>query len=463
MNLKASAELSGLDLRDKRLETRAIEIIKCLGEKPDATFPKAFDQAGLEAFYRFIENPYVNHEALLKPHIASTIERAASDEDVLIVHDTTEFVFNGERYGLTHHNGRYDSTSFFGHFSLAVSRESRRPLGILEMATWSRSESTPTPSSKRREGVSRKNIKALPSEADRWFEGIRSTGKSIGNRAIHVCDSEADNYTLFAQMTLNGNRFVIRACQNRKIKDCKDKLVEVLQKQPLLTKRTVDISRRKGGSSKRRHLMRAEREAELEIRLCEVKLQRPNTCSTDLPPYLKVNVIYVLEVNAPADCQPVEWVLLTTEPISTVEETLRIIDVYRARWIIEEYFKALKTGCTYESRQLESYETLLNCLALFVPIAWLMLLLRNETRSNGDDPAESVLPVNLLIVLRKRLGKELLSIKDALLGIAQLGGHIKNNGPPGWLILWRGFQELILLTEGYLLAKKHPLRVKQKM
>jgi IS4 transposase len=47
--------------------------------------------------------------------------------------------------------------------------------------------------------------------------------------------------------------------------------------------------------------------------------------------------------------------LYTSEPIDTAEQLLTIVDQYRSRWVIEEFFKALKTGCAFEKRQLESY------------------------------------------------------------------------------------------------------------
>lgn len=43
------------------------------------------------------------------------------------------------------------------------------------------------------------------------------------------------------------------------------------------------------------------------------------------------------------------------------------MDAYRARWVIEEFFKALKTGCNFERRQLESFQSLRIALAIFLP------------------------------------------------------------------------------------------------
>jgi hypothetical protein len=154
--------------------------------------------------------------------------------------------------------------------------------------------------------------------------------------------------------------------------------------------------------------------------------------------------------------EPIDWTLLTQEPIDTAEQILKIVDYYRGRWMIEEYFKALKTGCSFEKRQLESLATLLNALAIFVPVAWRLLLLRGMARSHPTVPATIVLTEPQIAVLHAVTKKPLphdLNVEQALLAIAALGGHIKNNGQPGWQLLGRGFRKLLNLEEGWTAAK----------
>jgi hypothetical protein len=87
--------------------------------------------------------------------------------------------------------------------------------------------------------------------------------------------------------------------------------------------------------------------------------------------------VLVHEVGAPNYAETVEWKLLTNLPIDTPEQVAAIVDAYRARWVIEEFFKALKTGCAYEKRQLETFRALMNALAIFSVIAWRLLVLRH--------------------------------------------------------------------------------------
>ena len=147
----------------------------------------------------------------------------------------------------------------------------------------------------------------------------------------------------------------------------------------------------------------------------------------------------------PTASRPIEWRLVTTEPITTTEQVLRIVEWYRTRWLIEEFFKCLKTGCAYEKRQLESLDTLLVALALLAPIAWQLLLMRYLARERPDVGATVALTQRQIAILRATpVGRRLAarpSIRDALRAVARLGGHLRQNGEPGWLVLHRGHAE----------------------
>jgi hypothetical protein len=167
---------------------------------------------------------------------------------------------------------------------------------------------------------------------------------------------------------------------------------------------------------------------------------------------LSINVVRVWESEPPNGATPVEWYLYTSEPIDTPEQQFKIVDHYRARWTIEEYFKAIKTGCDFERRQLQDYEALVNLLAVFAPIAYHLLLVRNEATRDPDQPALAVISQDQIDVLRAR-GRRTLSAsptaREIYLAIAALGGHLKYAPDPGWLTLARGYEKLETLTEGW--------------
>jgi hypothetical protein len=212
-------------------------------------------------------------------------------------------------------------------------------------------------------------------------------------------------------------------------------------------------------SNRKRHPPRSARVAKLQVSAQAVTIPRPVTSSKSAHASLTLNLVHVLEFDVPHDFEPVEWWLWTTEPVSSAAETLAVVDAYRARWVIEDYFKSLKTGCAYEKRQLETARALLNALAVLAPVAWRLLVLRTLARDRADAPASAALTALQLKCLRsaykKRRKKELpeiLTVREAMLAVAALGGHIANNGDPGWQVLGRGFDTLLIIEEGYLLA-----------
>jgi hypothetical protein len=298
-------------------------------------------------------------------------------------------------------------------------------------------------------------------ESTRWQRQLAHVEELRGDRfeAIHLMDREGDIYDLVAYAVANEARFVIRAAQDRSIEDddCA-RLFDALASLTPAATRTVVLSERAAGttpSQLKRHPKRSAHEATIAIAGKRVILRRPQGASADLPKAAEVNVVRVWEPNPTPGEPAVEWVLLTSEPIDTEEQLCRIVDWYRARWTIEEFFKALKSGCSIEKRQLESYKALTVALAIFIPIAWRMLLLRSLSRSCPDAPATTVLnnvQLRVLAVKLKRDPSTLLTVAHALYAVARLGGHLKSNGPPGWQTLGRGYIDLLLLEAGFRIA-----------
>ena len=168
-------------------------------------------------------------------------------------------------------------------------------------------------------------------------------------------------------------------------------------------------------------------------------------------------MIRVWEIDPPEGQEPIEWKLVTTEAVSNREQILKVVDSYRARWRIEEYFRALKTGCKYETRQLESFDTLQKALAILIPVAWRILLLRHLGRMEPNATAEIFFNKTQLKVLRFMYHKELpaqLTIEQAMLALASTAGHHKSNGDPGCQILWRGYTELLKFEKVWQKASK---------
>lgn len=451
-------EYLGAELGDARRSERLAELGAALVVFPAASFPEALgDGAALEAAYRFLRNEAVTPEGVLGPHRRETITRCLKHRDVIVAHDTSDFAFPGEgRRGLGRLRGRSER-GFFAHIGLAVSfDEAREPLGVLHLETWMRAPQT--------KGTSKKTPRQRQQDGEReslrWARGVESIdGELPAGRAIHVMDREADDYVLLASLIRNGRRFIIRSSFDRRVAE-DGKLTAALAACPIEVKREVALTARKPSQFAKNakiHPARTERTAKLGIKADTVALLRPRDLTGDLPAQLTLNVVVVHELHPPAGEPPVEWRLYTTEPIATPADLERVVDGYRCRWRIEEFFKVVKTGCAIEKRQLEHGHSLVNALAIYLPIAWRVLRLRTLAQTDGTGPASTVLSALEIRILR-RLGRTQLprnpTVEDALLAVAALGGHLKRNGPPGWITLARGYERLLTLAEGALLAEE---------
>lgn len=465
-----SEELDGAVFGDARLSRRLKQIAERVSAAPSQGFPQVVaNDSELEGVYRFLRNRKVNAERILAPHEEATWRRAG-DQDILVVHDSTGFVFGGssKRQGLGYLHNQDGAQAFLGHFALAVAADgSRKPLGLLGLRTWTR-QGKPIG----RSLCSRKRQKRPNKESDRWAE-LAIAIHTQSPKTIHVMDREAGSYQIFDEMLQAGARFVVRIREAHTVLEESGRRVgvaEAAKRSEALIVRSVPLSARpksKMARSNKIHPPRAERSATLEIRATTISLPRPRnfTATSGLPSTIQLNLVNVSEVGAPRNAVPVSWFIVTTEPISTAKEVESIVDAYRARWTIEEFFKALKTGCAFEKRQLESFHALRNTLAIFSVIAWRLLLLRTTARSTPTAAASSVLTRNQTKLLKTlsrmqdpSVPKLEMSAKanasEALLVVARLGGHIKNNGPPGWQVLGRGYERLLLLELGWRVAQE---------
>lgn len=447
----AARDLATVELGDARRNKRARMLAARLQERPDASFPELFGASELEAHYRFTNSESVTLKKLISPHLQRSWEQTSDATCVLVVHDTTELSFPGEspREGLVFTGGR---SYCHLHASLLLADE-RAPvvLGlaglrpyVVQGEVW-------------RE-VDGRALTPLKCGSDRWRDAAAAARADapVGPRLVHLMDREADDYPLWAYIVKLGDGFVIRSGQPQRRTAGGGAVGGHLENIPAILGREVFVSRRsktRPTKDKKRHPPRDARSARLEVRAAAVEILRPlRPGEAGLPERLSLNIVEVVEVDTPEGEAPITWRLVTTLPVSSGEEVERVVDFYRKRWIIEEYFKALKTGCALEERQAESRHALLNTLGLLAPVAVGLLQLRVLARHEPDRSAAGPLTGVQLRVLSAALGKALPkrpTNRDVMLAVAKLGGHLKSNGDPGWQVLGRGFVKLRVLTEGW--------------
>jgi hypothetical protein len=460
-------EFNRAELGDRRRSGRLLSIAEALDREPAKGFPRALgSDAALEGFYRFINNDSFSANDIVAPHFSETMKRAAKAKMTLAIHDTTLFEYSSDREGLgaTASNAHH---GFVAHFSLMVAEEDGLPLGVAHVETLTRSGKK----RQKRKKEGQRNYAALDDpgrESLRWIRAVEriecGRRESEAFDVVHITDAEGDFFELLATLHGTDARFVIRAGQQRRsvlsegneqsLREVADGLMPSIYREIELSERRQP-SQRVTAATRKRHPERSARRARLAIGVGRITLKRSKYSNVNISPF-EVSVVRVWEPAPAADEPAIEWLLLTTEDVSTSERVERVVDIYRRRWLIEEYFKALKTGCSLEKRQLESYSALCKVLALFVPIAYRLLLLRNLERLDPKAPATAVFSQTDLGIMRRAPSNRTLpppvTMADALLHVARLGGHLRNNGRPGWQTLSWGYEKLLTLRLGWELA-----------
>ena len=437
-------------MADRRHARRVVAVAKRAMAAPAASFPRMMrDDSELEGAYRLFSNRDVSPDSILNAHYRATAGRVqTTDVPTIVVHDTSDCCFGGEseREGIGRVANKGKGLSV--HVALALGPDGA-PHGLLDVATHTRMG----PAADRR---MRKTKPHAERESARWRKTVDRAMNRLGEgpkQVVHVMDREADDYLLWEALLASGRAFVIRLAQNRRLCEeqheyLDDAIVEIAAH----VTRDVQVSPRsdfyRRVTAKKRHPARPERAARLAIGSKTVRIARSkyNGSATGAP-HLTLNVVRVWEPEPPQGQEPVEWLLITNLPAESPGQLEVIVDLYRLRWTVEEFFKALKTGCAFEDRQLESRHALENALAILAPIACRLLLLRTVARRQDGSPATEVFTETEIEVLRVLSRRHRLprapSARDALLAVAGIGGFLKRNGEPGWLTIGRGLDELL--------------------
>jgi hypothetical protein len=166
-------------------------------------------------------------------------------------------------------------------------------------------------------------------------------------------------------------------------------------------------------------------------------------------PEVVVNVVLATALNPPQDDVPVEWLLLTSLPVEGEERVRQVIQYYCARWMIEVFFRVLKSGCRVEERRFEQIDRLLSCMAVYLIVAWRTLYVCRLGRRCPEIRCEAVFePAEWksvwTVIYRTEPPGLPPCLGEMVRLVAQLGGCVnrKRSDPPGPQTIWIGLPRM---------------------
>lgn len=450
-------EVVSAGLPDKRLARRLRRLLDQMSAAPGQPVPAACgDWAATKAAYRFFDNPRVTEHGVLAGHFAATAARVtASEGPVLILQDTTEFIYSRARPGKigftkTINTGHYKAgqpnvvtlCGVLMHSSLAVTLNGT-PLGLTAAKFWTRTKFKGTWTLKRHVNPTRVPIETK--ESYRWLENLRQSMALVGapERCVHVADRESDIYELFCLAQDLGTRFLVRVQTNR--------LAVAPADTELQHKAHRVFAQLTAAPWAGRYCVRI---GQAETACVHVKLAAIET----LPPVGKqkryspqrLTYIHALEIDPPADRPPIDWKLVTNLPVGDLAAAVEKLEWYALRWKAEVFHKVMKSGCRAEQARFETAERLAKFLALIAVVSWRIFFLTMSARERPEAEPETVLTPAEIATLdgidaaRAKPRIQRRTLATHLLQIAMLGGHLdrSRDPPPGNIVVWRGLTRL---------------------
>lgn len=407
-------------------------------------------QRALEVgFGRFLANSRVTTDRLIEGWGDQTAV-AAAGRHVLAIQDTSEINFHTKpgrrrRLGKTKGGGQ----GLLLHAMVAVDASSGNCLGLVGGRIWTR---------RGRVRVAHEKRRSENKESHRWIATADQAKVVLAGAALVTVlgDRESDIFAAWARVPEANVHLITRSMHDRRLANG-DGLYATAEQFAFTTTRLVELPEREG--------KRSARLAKLSVRFGKVELACPrNTPDRDLPKSVPLTFIEVIERDPPRGKAPVHWRLLTTHEVADANAAWQIVDWYKMRWIIEQFWRLLKQqGLRLEDSQVETADRLVKLAAIAAKAAVVILQLLQARNGPFSEPASIAFSPDEIAVLTglnsKLEGKTALqknpnpkaSLCWAAWIIAKLGGWdgYPSSKPPGPITFKNGFQQFHAIATGW--------------
>ena len=447
---------------DKRLDKRAKQIADMLIRSQSSAIQGITeDEASQKGFYRFLDNEKVTEQCLIE-EMQKRCGNNVEGRDVLVIQDTSSIGLSDHRNKLKPSSGvglvgNKKGLGFLVHAALVLDADKETMLGFSSVKLWHREEdkANNTTRAYKQQPIEEK-------ESYKWIEASKQSKKALlSAKSITIVeDREGDIYEQFCVVPDEKTHLVIRNRDNRRLTNGKY-LHNFLQEQPVAGIYQIEIEQ-----DKRKKIVK--RTATLEVRHAKVTIKKPASVKDKkCPVELTLYAVEAKEINGPKNGS-IKWRLLTTHCVESFEDALRIINIYRQRWFIEQVFRLLKKkGFAIESSELTTgwgiRKLTLLLLNNVLRIMQMLMAYGNEEAQRteevfSEDEIECLKQIGSDLSMTHRFDPSKLSWATDIIG--RLGGWKGNpkQRPPGPITLKRGLEKFGWIFRGWCIAKDVSIR-----
>jgi hypothetical protein len=324
------------------------------------------------------------------------------------------------------------------------------PVGLTAQEWWLRRDNVPV--GERAED--RDKRKVGEKETQRWIDAMEHAKQIMAvhapqTRVWFQLDREADAWPILQHAGDSGHWYTVRGSHDRWVRGKDGRRIflrEALSHEPVVTEYELAVAA---------GYKRTARIARMVVRACilpfEFRDKRTNQRFVK-----NVGVVLAQESGTvPTGEAPIDWLLLSNHPLTTIGEIRQVILGYAQRWRIEEFHRAWKSGaCRVEENQLQSVEAVKKWATILAAVAARVERIKLVSRREPERPASdefSALELRALVLLRfGKSGRKKLAdgstptLGEATLWLSEIGGYTgkSSGGPPGSMVLTTGLKEL---------------------
>jgi hypothetical protein len=443
----ALSEFGGTILGDRRRTRRLVAMASQVAQTPGAHLTRVFRTGSdRQAAYKLLEHGHLSPEALLDSSSRAAFAKASGPFVVASLDLCTLSLPAASRASGFGRIGRRPSSCGAESLHAVLLDAAGTPLGLAAQHLWVRTQPPRPP------GTVTRGLPLEQKETRFWLE--------VGERLLQAAETAGYSGTVWAQCDAGAEaREVLEwAAWQPKLEitvRCRrphhalwphDRdLWDLMRTQPVLGR--YDLEVRKGPQRQRRRAL-------LEVRARPVVLQLRNP-QTSEKTAVGLYAVYVRERGTcPGGEEPIEWLLVTTHPVESLQSAREVVRLYALRWRVEEVHRSWKEGACEVERSGLSWEAFRSWAVVLLCVAVRIERLKRLSREQPEASARSEFSeteLRALVLLRherKATDEELaqLNLGQAVLWLAQLGGYTgpsPSRGPPGSATLSRGLESLL--------------------